>query len=329
MSEGLHIRSLASGGLIANYFCSSRCRHCLYGCGPEWPKDYITAAQCEANLGQVRRLGCGSVHIGGGEPLLRPAALVEVLKTAARCGVTIDYLETNASWYQEHAQAVRVLGELAAAGLGTLMVSVSPFHNEYIALAKTKGVIRACRDVGLGLFQWIPAFLPDLEALPEDRPHALAEYEARFGADYLDRLAVRYGLTLRGRPLKTYAARHVRQPLKAVLAAGSGGCRELADTHHFHVDLYGGCIPGLCAGLSIAVSDLGTPLAVERYPLLTRLYAEGVAGLLEQARRQHGFVPAADYASKCDLCQAIRTWIAQQAPGRYRELAPAPFYACV
>ncbi len=37
----LHISSLYSGGLITNYYCTSQCRHCLYGCSPKWPKEYI------------------------------------------------------------------------------------------------------------------------------------------------------------------------------------------------------------------------------------------------------------------------------------------------
>ena len=40
-------------------------------------------------------MGCPSVHIGGGEPLLRPDKLQAVLEAASDCGVGIDYVETN------------------------------------------------------------------------------------------------------------------------------------------------------------------------------------------------------------------------------------------
>ena len=66
------IDSLKSGGLITNYFCTSRCRHCLYNAGPHWEKEYIDPDTAEANLRVVRDLGCYRDHIGGGEPLLRP-----------------------------------------------------------------------------------------------------------------------------------------------------------------------------------------------------------------------------------------------------------------
>jgi len=35
------IRRLISGGIITNYFCTSRCGHCLYNCSPQWEKRYI------------------------------------------------------------------------------------------------------------------------------------------------------------------------------------------------------------------------------------------------------------------------------------------------
>ena len=51
------INRLISGGLITNYFCTSRCRHCLYNAGPHWDKNYIDPATAEANLRMVRALG--------------------------------------------------------------------------------------------------------------------------------------------------------------------------------------------------------------------------------------------------------------------------------
>ena len=54
------IRKLISGGLITNYFCSSRCRHCLYNCSPAWEKAYMTPQAAEETLLLIRRLGCSA-----------------------------------------------------------------------------------------------------------------------------------------------------------------------------------------------------------------------------------------------------------------------------
>lgn len=35
------IDRLESGGVITNYTCTSRCAHCLCGCSPGWPKEYM------------------------------------------------------------------------------------------------------------------------------------------------------------------------------------------------------------------------------------------------------------------------------------------------
>ncbi|MBT8370325.1 MAG: radical SAM protein, partial [Deltaproteobacteria bacterium] len=94
------IQRLISGGLITNYFCTSSCKHCLYNCSPQWEKRYIDRQTAEKNLQTVRSLGCRSVHIGGGEPLLRPDSLGDVLETAAEQGVSVEYVETNSSWFK-------------------------------------------------------------------------------------------------------------------------------------------------------------------------------------------------------------------------------------
>jgi molybdenum cofactor biosynthesis enzyme MoaA len=110
--KALSISRLISGGLITNYFCSSTCRHCLYRCSPRWPKDFISVETTRANLKTVRSLGCSSVHIGGGEPLLRPEGVVAVLEVAGEVGVHVEYVETNSSWYQNHEAACAVLEKL-------------------------------------------------------------------------------------------------------------------------------------------------------------------------------------------------------------------------
>jgi len=48
------IKRLVSGGIITNYFCTSKCRHCLYNCGPHREKRYIDHATAEENLRLVR-----------------------------------------------------------------------------------------------------------------------------------------------------------------------------------------------------------------------------------------------------------------------------------
>ena len=77
----LKIDHLISAGIITNYNCSSKCKHCSYASSPEWPRDYMTASTADEIFSILRRLGCTHVHIGGGEPLLRPERIYPVLES--------------------------------------------------------------------------------------------------------------------------------------------------------------------------------------------------------------------------------------------------------
>lgn len=324
-SAAFQITALVSGGLITNYFCTSRCRHCLYYCSPDWPKDSIGAGTAEKNFRAIRARGCNAVHIGGGEPLLRPDVLVSVLDAAHRTGMHIDYVETNSAWYRDADSAVALLSRLKRHGLHTLLISISPFHNEHIPFARVEGVIAAARRVGIGLFPWIEGFVPDLKRFDPRRAHSLDEFEAQYGRDYLRQILRRYWIHLGGRALPTFRRVLRQMPVEAVL--NDSCAAELSDTHHFHMDLFGNYIPGLCAGLAIDRKDLGAPLRENDYPVLQRLYRRGIAGLYRWAREHHDFRPArAGYLNKCDLCTEIRAHLVQRSGGDFRELRPLEFY---
>ena len=257
----------------------------------------------EANLRVIRDLGCLSVHIGGGEPLLRPDELGKVLDVAAKVGVSIEYVETNSSWYKDFDSVKHILSHLHSKRLNTLLVSISPFHNEYIPFDKVKGLMDACRQTGISVFPWVSEFVPDLSRFDSTRPHSLEEYQQLFGDDYLENLPRRYWISPGGRALETFGKLSAGKSVGQLAAESSRGCAELAEVGHFHIDLYGNYVPGLCAGLSIRREDLGAPLDPEEYPIISRLYSCGVGELVAYADEVYGFrASKSAYASKCELC---------------------------
>ncbi|MBN2123800.1 MAG: radical SAM protein [Deltaproteobacteria bacterium] len=320
------IDRLQSGGVITNYFCTSRCAHCLYGCSPGWPRDYMNLDILVRVLEKIRDLGCRSVHIGGGEPFLDPEGLKAVVEATLAGGVDIEYVETNSSWYRDPHSARELLGELRGLGLRTLLVSMSPFHNEHIPFRKVKGVLEACRAAGMGVFPWIPEFYPEIDALDERIPHSLGEYEERYGGEYLGRIPSRYWVHFGGRAIGTFRRVLGSRPATEILAVNRGGCRELLNVGHFHFDLYGNYIPGLCSGLGIFCEDMGRPLDREKYPLLNTLFREGIGGLLDVASREYGYAPGSRYMSKCDLCLDIRRHLVLEKGIDSPELQPREFY---
>jgi len=180
MEHQLNISSLRSGGVITNYYCTSSCKHCLYRCSPRWPKEYITSAAAARNFATVRDLGCSSVHIGGGEPFLQPDSIAKTLAAANSANIHVEYVETNSSWFRDQDSACRILENLADLGLKTLLVSISPFHNEFIPFAKVKGVLAACRETGISVFPWTADFIRDLESFAANKRHPLSELRRTF-----------------------------------------------------------------------------------------------------------------------------------------------------
>ncbi len=326
-TQQLQINYLQSGGLIANYYCSSACAHCLYRCSPKWPKDYIEPETALKNFDTIRRLGCRSVHIGGGEPLLRPDALERILEIASEAGIVVEYVETNSSWFRNEQKACSILEQLTQKGLGTLLVSISPFHNEFIPFYKVKGVIEACRRSGVSIFPWVSGFVDDLNVFDERQTHSLKEYEERFGPHYIESLLQRYWISPGGRALETFGKCSPAKPAAQVVQENRRGCAELAEVGHFHLDLYGNYVPGLCSGLSIHRDDLGNALDPDEYPIISRLYSGGIAEFIEYAAELYDYTPPRDgYSSKCALCHDARRFLVTERQLNSKELQPQGHY---
>jgi hypothetical protein len=323
--EPLSIGSLFSGGVIVTYRCTSRCRHCLYASSPRRENRYISRETAAAAFRIIRRMGCDSVHIGGGEPFLDTEGLFGLLEAARDSGVGIEYIETNSSWFHDEASAAAMLKSLSALGARTLLVSISPFHNEYVPFNRVRGVIAACRRAGVSVFPWVDGFIEDLSRMDGDSIHALEEYLERFGPDYVQNLPSRYWISWGGRAVSTFQGLFPAVPLDE-LGAARRGCSELSDTSHFHIDLDGNYVPGLCSGLAIDMKDLASPLDAARYPLITILHNDGPAALAEHARKTQGFNPKGEYMNKCHLCLDVRRFLVTEGGLRTPELAPGEFY---
>lgn len=311
---------------MPTYQCSSQCGHCAYFSSPQWDHEFINQATARRALRAIRLAGCTAIHIGGGEPFLGGEQLVELCSWCASEGVGIDYIETNSSWFTNADAARRRLEALAAAGVDTLLVSMSPFHNTFIPWRKVQGVLEACGEVGMGVYPWTEGLGADVASLDAEITHSLDEYEARFGPGYLRSIPGRYWVSPRGRALTTFRPFAGEQTAAAIVTEHDSFCSELYDTGHFHVDLFGNYIPGVCSGLAVDVDDLAEPFDRQRYPFLATLTDGGIAALLSLAQAEYGFEPTRTFSGKCDLCYEIRFHLVMQCGVQTRDLQPSGLY---
>lgn len=319
-----NIGKLQSGGLITNYYCSAKCAHCQYASSPSWTKDFLTAATAEKIAATLRIKGLRSIHIGGGEPLLNFDGMVKVLEVLNKNKISVEYIETNSSWHKDHDSSVKKLKQLQKLGIDCLMLSISPYHNEYIPLSKVKGLINACNDAGTAIFPWMETFWSEVNSFDENTSHSLHEYAELFGDDYLKNLHNRYYLNLKGRALYSFKHYYDFNPLSVILKDKTS-CTNLLNTGHFHVDLYGNYLPSSCMGISIDMDDLSSALSIEKYPVINGLIDNGISSLYDFALTM-SFKPDDEYYNKCHLCFDIRRYLVNVDGFYSRELEPMEFY---
>ncbi|MBW2458617.1 MAG: radical SAM protein [Deltaproteobacteria bacterium] len=325
MADELQIGPLHGGGLVLGYRCSSRCRHCLYGAGPHRRDGEPPSEQAlEALLDSLAERGpAARYHIGGGEPFLDMDRLERAVAGLVGRGLALDYVETNAAWVRDRSHAASTLERLAGVGLGCVLVSLSPFHAEHIALRKTLELITAAEQVlSGGAFVWIEPFMADLAGQPRERPIDLDALLTERGDAYARDLCSRYHLVPAGRAGRFLAHHGQRLPWRALARRAPCGQR-LCDTSHFHVDGEGQYVPGLCPGLVVPLDQLPGRVDLDAFPLLRQLWEGELEQVVDRAVGD-GFTPDDGYSSACDLCTHVRVFL--YPGGRYAELGPAGFY---
>jgi hypothetical protein len=253
--------------------------------------------------------------------------LVEVLKCAKEHSFKIEYIETNSSWFIGSNENMRLLETIRELDISRFLISISPFHNEFIPFRKVKGLLNACTNCNISISGWQWDFFGDIDIFDDKVPHSLEEYESMFGDGYINQLTKNYNCLSGGRALELFATLQRGTPLQALLSKNRCGCEEIENTSHFHIDLFGNYIPGLCAGLSIRMEDLGKPLSKQDYPILTTLCNDGIGGLFDYARDIYGFEPEKPvYVSKCELCYEIRSFLINTEKILSHELRPYEHY---
>jgi hypothetical protein len=265
------------------------------------------------------------VHLAGGEATGDMERLEYALHSAKRHGVGIDYLETNCHWCDSEKAADEGFTRLRDAGLRSVLVSASLFHNEFIPLKRTLFGIKSAKNIFNGnVIVWTAEVLRLMQArLDPEKTHTLAESCRLTGIDPESGEIWRLHnyLTPGGRAAEVLGKGLKRYPVEHF---ADDDCRsELESTGHFHIHPGGELSTGHCPGISPAtVGELHPQITSERLPLYAALCEHGPATLPDFAP---DFRPRPDgYIGKCDLCLDVRKHLFKT--GKYEELRPAEFY---
>jgi len=78
-------------------------------------------------------------------------------------------------------------------------------------------VMDAAAKAGVRTFPWMAEFVPDLSGLDSSRPHALSEFEQRYGKDYLRGILGRYWIHMGGRALEAFRSQLRTKTLEHIL----------------------------------------------------------------------------------------------------------------
>ena len=330
MLRSLTMLSPVDLGIILSYRCRSACKHCLYACGPAWGETMSLATFREAVEATRLWKHPFRIHLTGGEPFLDFDLLLAAVEVVAARGVP-QFVETNASWCLDEQDIMDKFIALKNAGMGSILISCSPFQSETIPLKRVAVAIKTALEVfgGRNVTVYLPHCIDQIRAFSTEKPVPLEAYVERYGEKKAGEMFWdQYGLIGGGRA--SYRLGHLTQRVSAEAFRGETCAAEILFPHHSHFDLYGNHISWFCGGLSVGSwRDLsGTSEAFQKgqFPrLIGVLITKGPYGLFKLAENAYGYRELSDgYTTKCHLCVDVRKHLLPT--GEFPELRPPRFY---
>lgn len=129
-----HLKNLSKIEFVLTYACTGQCKHCSEG--EHLPKseriDPAVAASAVRSI--AAEYDIQTVMTFGGEPLLHPEAVYEIMDAAREMGVPKRQIITNGFFTRDKEKMREVLSRFATCGVNDLLLSVDAFHQESIPI---------------------------------------------------------------------------------------------------------------------------------------------------------------------------------------------------
>jgi len=314
-----------SAGILLTYRCNAACAHCYENSGPT-KRAVMPVEHLRELLREFKKLGYTGrdLHFAGGEPFFDYKHLIACFNVAKEEGMLpLGKLETNGFWCKTDKIARERMTEIKDFGIGKLLISCDPFHQEYVPIEAVKTAERIGKEVfGEGVVDVAPR---DFFDNPIDMMSLTADEKTEIFRGILDAQPLR----MIGRSANVLSHLVEKHPKEEFATARCG--KKLLWKRSIHIDPHGNVFPSVCAGIAIG-NTMKTPLSkihddfdIHEHPMVHTLVERGPLPLMEEAIQAGCADRKEGYASKCHLCYEARTFFWQA--GMYRdEVAPEEAY---
>jgi MoaA/NifB/PqqE/SkfB family radical SAM enzyme len=263
--------------------------------------------------------------ISGGEPMLYPRLVTQIITEASKLKMRSIWLFTNSYWATTKRIAETRLRRLRDLGLTRLCTSADGFHQPFIPTQRIHNAVNAAYNLGLEavLDTRYMGITLQLEN-PENK--STVQVLGELG-DLVNVKDWRGPPLYVGRAAEALAPRLIDEPyLLGGYCTGPWAGGDWKRPAGIDVDSYGEV--ALCPGISIGnarklpLDTILSAYSVRKHPIIRELSSTGPEGLAEKARPM-GYEGKSNYVSACHLCYDVRSFLRATYP---QELSPFPCY---
>jgi organic radical activating enzyme len=313
------ILDISGIAFIVTYRCNLACDHCFFD--TKSSDAFLPAEIADSALASLKK-PISWLHITGGEPLLNPKLLTELLRTVRRRHSGSIGIATNGVWAKSEQKATELVIELKKLGVDGMSLSVDAFHQPAVPLEVVENAGRAIAAAKMEKQSWIiTSLLSDVS--PGSAVSKLADENSLKMASSLSE---RTGIPV-ARPIVRAIGKGSETSGLRRDSIPDGMCRDLAcclgetgpfDPKMIWIDPYGNVL--ICYGIIIGslrrnslqeILDSYDPESNIVLKTLARSGPKGLHALAESSSRSKLTGPFRD---ECDLCFQSRKMLQKEHP---------------
>ena len=294
---------------LVTYNCNANCRHCFFE--TQGPKKYMDPDLIDRVLENYTfPKQFFWQHISGGELLLNPGKLYEIIRRIRKYHDKDLGISTNGFWATSPEKAKEVVKNLKELGITGIAISADSFHQEFIPVERPQEAAKALVAAGLKTHSYAMETRVKEEVMNSKIINRESSQIASLLSDELGIPKAPTSIRSIGKGSQINSPKNNRIP--------SGPCTDLSEClgkrSPFNpamvwIDAYGNVM--VCYGIIIGnVNQTSFPEIINNYhpdanPITATIAGKGPISLYELAKEHRLQLPDT-YFDTCDLCYQAR-----------------------